>query len=133
MKFIPDTLTSLHYLSDLFRIFPFVFSKYSTAPPTFVNIELSNKCNLQCKFCWFHGENGVGNKYKDSELTTEEVFLLINQLNQFKPSIYIGGSEPFIRKDFLSILRYIKKHKLNLAFTTNGTLMTWSSKNGHFS
>jgi radical SAM protein with 4Fe4S-binding SPASM domain len=100
-----------------------VFSKYSTAPPTFVNIELSNKCNLQCKFCWFHGENGVGNKYKDSELTTEEVFLLINQLDQFKPSIYLGGSEPFIRKDFLSILRYIKKHKLNVAFTTNGTLI----------
>jgi radical SAM protein with 4Fe4S-binding SPASM domain len=71
----------------------------------------------------------VGNKYKDSELTTEEVFELINQLNQFKPSIYIGGSEPFIRKDFLSILRHIKKHNLNVAFTTNGTLINTSINN----
>lgn len=109
--------------SDFSKIFDFIFFKYNPSLPIFVDIELSNKCNLRCKFCWFHGENGVGNKYKDSELTTEEVFLLINQLSKFKPIIYIGGSEPFIRKDFLSILAHIKRRDLNVAFTTNGTLI----------
>jgi radical SAM protein with 4Fe4S-binding SPASM domain len=73
--------------------------------------------------CWFHGENGVGDQYKNHELTTRKIFNIVDQLQQYLPSIYVGGSEPFLRGDFIEILEYIKKRNIPVSFTTNGTLL----------
>ena len=37
--------------------------------------------------------------------------------------IYFGGAEPFIRDDFLAIVRHAKTHDLSVSFATNGTLL----------
>jgi radical SAM protein with 4Fe4S-binding SPASM domain len=87
-----------------------------------IDIELTNRCNLRCKMCWFHGEGGIGDRYVGAELTSDEVSRLLTQLSPYKPRIYLGGSEPFVRKDALSILEEIKYLGLSVLFTTNGTL-----------
>ena len=91
--------------------------------PTFVDIELTNRCNLRCRMCWFHGTHGIGDRYSTSEMMTGEIFSLINQLAVYRPSIYIGGGEPLIRDDFVPIAECIKNFRLPMAFTTNGTLL----------
>ena len=91
--------------------------------PTFIDIELSNRCNLKCKMCWFHGENGIGDRYRNSEMTTKEILGFVNQLAPYKPKIYFGGGEPFTREDFLPILGHVKSFDLPISFTTNGTLL----------
>jgi radical SAM protein with 4Fe4S-binding SPASM domain len=73
--------------------------------------------------CWYHGENGVGDKYRSTELTLTELCGFVDQLSGMKPKIYFGGSEPFIRPDFLAILKHVKDHNLRVAFATNGTLL----------
>jgi len=73
--------------------------------------------------CWFHGENGTGDRYRGSELKTGEVFGLVDQVAPYKPKIYIGGSEPFIHKDFLLVLEHIKSRDIKVSFATNGTLL----------
>jgi MoaA/NifB/PqqE/SkfB family radical SAM enzyme len=88
-----------------------------------VDIELSERCNLRCRMCWLYGKNGLGDKYSDNEMTTNEVIDLINQAAVYGSDIYIGGSEPFIRKDLPAILRHIKEKRLSVSFTTNGTLL----------
>ncbi len=93
-----------------------------------MDIELSNRCNLSCSMCWLHGAEGAGDKYGGSELLTEEVFRLLGQVAKFRPKIYLGGSEPLIRQDFLRILRHIKELDLYVFFTSNGTLLD-SAKN----
>ena len=99
------------------------FLPYFWSPkPKVIDIELTNRCNLKCKMCWFHGEGGVGDRYMGSELTGDEVSKLLTQLTPYKPKIYLGGSEPFARKDALSILEEIKYLGLSALFTTNGTL-----------
>jgi MoaA/NifB/PqqE/SkfB family radical SAM enzyme len=90
-----------------------------------IDIELSNQCNLHCKMCWFHGETGIGNKFRGQELETSEIFKLIDQIAEYKPKIYLGGSEPFIRQDLIAILEYIKSRDLTVSFATNGTLMNF--------
>jgi radical SAM protein with 4Fe4S-binding SPASM domain len=91
--------------------------------PTSVDIELTNRCNLRCPMCWFYGQNGIGDRYRDSELKTEQVLDLIDQLAAGKPHLYFGGAEPFLRRDFLAILTHVKRCGLSVAFTTNGTLL----------
>ena len=93
--------------------------------PRQVDIELSNRCNLRCGMCWFHGEGGVGDLYQGQELSTGEVFILVDQLAQYNPEmqIYMGGGEPYIREDFPLVLRRLRSRNLSVSFTTNGTLL----------
>jgi radical SAM protein with 4Fe4S-binding SPASM domain len=105
------------------KLFPYALENFRCDRPRQVDIELSNRCNLRCRMCWFHGENGIGDRYGAHELTTSEVTEIVDQLATYTPHIYIGGSEPFIRKDFLTILKHIKKHNMPVSFTTNGTLL----------
>ena len=96
---------------------------YFPKGPTFIDMELSNRCNLKCKMCWYHGEKGVGDRYQGSELTTAQVLAFVDQLAPYRPQIYFGGGEPFIREDFLTILDHVKSFDLPVSFTTNGTLL----------
>jgi radical SAM protein with 4Fe4S-binding SPASM domain len=73
--------------------------------------------------CWFHGTNGIGDRYSTSEMTTGEILGLINQLAVYRPDIYIGGAEPLVRDDFVTIAKCVKNFRLPMAFTTNGTLL----------
>ena len=111
------------HLNKYFRMMHFIQSNYFSKGPTSVDIELSNRCNLKCKMCWFHGENGIGDRYKNSEMTTAEILELINQLAVYRPHIYFGGGEPFIREDFMTIVAHVKSFALPISFTTNGTLL----------
>ncbi|MFC1871277.1 radical SAM/SPASM domain-containing protein [Chloroflexota bacterium] len=90
-----------------------------------IDIEMSNQCNLHCKMCWFHGKTGVGNKFRGQELETSEIIQLIDQIAKYKPKIYLGGSEPFIRQDLIAILGHIKNRDLTVSFPTNATLMNF--------
>lgn len=108
----------------LLKVFSSVLSDYRCNMPIIVDLELSNRCNLRCNMCWFHGRNGIGDLYAGKELETHEIYKIIDQLSPYNPHIYIGGTEPFIREDFILILKYIKNHNMSVSFTTNGTLLT---------
>ena len=91
--------------------------------PAFVDIELTNRCNLRCSMCWFHGTHGIGDRYSTSEMKTGEILDLIHQVAVYRPTIYIGGAEPLVRDDFVTIAGCVKNFRLPMAFTTNGTLL----------
>ena len=55
------------------RVFPCILSNLQCDGLKQIDIELSNRCNLRYRMCWFHGENGVGDRYRDHELTSREV------------------------------------------------------------
>lgn len=120
-------MTNLRFMPkrsrSLLKVFFFMLHGYRSHRLKLIDIELSNNCNLRCKMCWFHGEQGIGDRYKSRELDTREVFQLVEALSCHRPNIYLGGTEPFIRKDFLSILEHIKKKNMRVSFTTNGTLL----------
>jgi MoaA/NifB/PqqE/SkfB family radical SAM enzyme len=104
------------------RLILFIFSGFRCFPPSLVDLELTNRCDLHCTMCWFHGECGIGDNYHGVELSTDEVGTLIDQVSKHKPQIYLGGAEPFLRDDLFIILEYIKRLDLVVSFATNGTL-----------
>lgn len=102
-----------------------ILSRYYCEKPRQLQIELSNRCNLQCGMCWVHGEAGLGDRSGGEELSTREVFDLVEQLAGYNPQleIYLGGGEPYVREDFATILRHITSLNLSVSFATNGTLL----------
>lgn len=97
-----------------------------------VNLELTVLCNLRCWFCWWWGTNGIAFKLvKDraplvnEEMNTQEIYNVVDQLAvKHKPSFYLSGGEPFLRKDTVDIIEYIANKGLSVATNNNGTLLT---------
>ncbi len=96
-----------------------------------IDMELSVVCNLRCSFCWWWGENGIAFKlFKErdplvtQELTTQEIFDIVDQVAKHKPSIYLSGGEPFIRKDTVDIIEYMSKKGLAVLTNNNGTVLS---------
>ncbi len=110
-------------LRRLTRLLPCILSGFRAHAPRIIDLELTNRCNLRCRMCWFYGESGIGDKHRGRELSTDEVFRLIDQVSNLKSAIYLGGAEPLLRRDFFEILDYIKARGLSVSFTTNGTLL----------
>jgi mycofactocin radical SAM maturase len=88
--------------------------------PVNVTWEITEACNLRCSHCLSaelrarrHGELDLGRcRALIDELARMEVF----QVN-------FGGGEPFLRDDFLDILRYAHSRGLTTCVSTNGTVL----------
>jgi len=82
-------------------------------------INITNRCNAKCKFCF------RGNQDKTLELSTDkwkETLLELKSL--FCYGLQISGGEPLIREDSLEIIKFARKHGFSVVLTTNGTLLT---------
>ncbi|VVB77023.1 Coenzyme PQQ synthesis protein E [uncultured archaeon] len=93
-----------------------------------VNLEVTTRCNLRCGMCWWWGKNAEcltdrARTDPRNELGTKEIFAVIDRLANYKPSIYLSGGEPFIRKDMADIIEYISGKGMPVILTSNGTLM----------
>ncbi|MFH1551440.1 MAG: radical SAM protein [bacterium] len=84
--------------------------------PLFVWWDITYRCNLNCKQCYSNSGS-----YSTNELDTEEVKGITDQLKEMNVFyIYFLGGEPFIRKDFLEIIRYCDKVGITVMINTNG-------------
>lgn len=88
--------------------------------PYSVMFEITQRCNLNCKFCY------LGNlKNTESDMPIEKVFNLIDQLEEVGcMEVILLGGEPLIRRDFPEIYKYIKKKGMLVTIWTNGTLIS---------
>ena len=88
--------------------------------PTRISINITRKCNLECKHCL-----SSAGRPDSNELTTQELFQLIDQLKEAgKPTLAIGGGEPLMRNDLFEIIAYARKNDIGVSIVTNGTLIT---------
>ncbi len=87
-------------------------------PPLLAILILTRRCNLRCEMCnlW---------KYKNNEMSKEEIFRLVNDLEKLGvTTISISGGEPLMREDVFEIMNYVKGKGMFLDISTNGTLIT---------
>ena len=84
--------------------------------PLAVGWAITNRCNYQCKYCrrW---------KKKTKELSTKQIFLIIDQLKQLGcQRIVFTGGEPLLRGDIGLIVNYCKEKDLTVGINSNGSL-----------
>lgn len=82
-----------------------------------VYIEITNICNLNCKFC-------PKTKRTPKFMTTDEFKYIINEIKDKTNTIYLHvKGEPLLHNSLDEILTIIDNNNLNVIITTNGTLI----------
>ncbi len=83
--------------------------------------ELTQRCHLKCVHCYIDNRP-IG---YSKELTTTEVFTLLNQIAESGCLwLLITGGEPFLRKDFADIYCHAKKLGMIVTIFTSATNLT---------
>jgi radical SAM protein with 4Fe4S-binding SPASM domain len=87
--------------------------------PYFAHVDITSKCNQKCVHCLNPTE-----KYKFGDLNTEIWLRAINQFFELGIHVlWIGGGEPLLREDIISILAYAKRKNMRIVLATNGVLL----------
>jgi SynChlorMet cassette radical SAM/SPASM protein ScmE len=89
--------------------------------PKSVDIEITNRCNLRCKYCSHFTSAGD----VDQDLSTEEWLRFFEELNRCAVmDVCLQGGEPFVRDDFKALVEGIVSNRMRFSILSNGTLIT---------
>ena len=101
--------------------FPVDYLRGDTARPfpTILDVNLTNRCNQNCSFCYNDGNPAI----RGDELTTDELFRLVDEASAHGAGFFLGGGEPFVRPDIFDLIRRIKERGLPVGVVTNATLL----------
>ncbi|MDH3691010.1 MAG: heme d1 biosynthesis radical SAM protein NirJ, partial [Gammaproteobacteria bacterium] len=81
---------------------------------------LIRRCNLTCKHCY----SISAPKDFPGELSTEEVFSVMNDLKSFGvPVLILSGGEPLLRPDIIEVSKRAKSMGFYVGLSTNGTMI----------
>ncbi len=100
-----------------FKVFANEYWNYKKNNPTFksATINITGKCNLDCLFCECQELNGK------ADLTLDEIKNLFTKLKDLGiESVFLGGGEPFIRRDIWEILLFLKNKGFQISSVSNG-------------
>jgi MoaA/NifB/PqqE/SkfB family radical SAM enzyme len=87
--------------------------------PEVIVVEVTNKCNLNCRHC-MKNINGMGG----AEVVEIDLYLLDKVLTQAKVFntriVSLTGGEPTLHSDWESLIELLEKHEVDYVFPTNG-------------
>jgi SynChlorMet cassette radical SAM/SPASM protein ScmE len=89
--------------------------------PKSMDIDITDRCNLRCKYCsHFTSAGDVG-----KDLPTEEWLAFFEELGRCAVmDVTLCGGEPFIREDLKGIIGGIVRNRMRFKILSNGTLIT---------
>lgn len=78
------------------------------------------RCNARCTMC---NLREILNHPEMTDMPREKMERLLDEVAPHRPSIILFGGEPFLRKDFVDLVKSVKKRGLRVGIFTNGTLL----------
>lgn len=94
--------------------------RHASPPGPVVIWNLIRRCNLNCKHCY----SLSADVDFEGELSTDEVFTVMDDLKQFRvPVLILSGGEPLLRPDIFEISRRAKDKGFYVGLSTNGALI----------
>jgi SynChlorMet cassette radical SAM/SPASM protein ScmE len=89
--------------------------------PRSVDIEITARCNLRCRYCYFFQNPAVD--YRD--LPTNVWLTFFDELGSLGVmNVTLAGGEPFIREDLPALLDGIVHNRMRFSLLSNGGLVT---------
>ena len=109
--------------------------------PTFVQLRVTNLCNLRCKMCGQWGDTGIFRSQSPSagatdgaaerdriqeliglkrQLSLADYVRLLDEIAPAQPIVSLFGGEPFLYPDIMPLIREIKARGLTCTIITNG-------------
>lgn len=95
---------------------------YLSYKPLRLAMIITYRCNLRCNFCGiFSIQPDVERKYSDMrfDLYREVVAKFKNAY-----ALSLGGGEPFLHKDIFKMVKYGRMFRMDVALSSNGTLIS---------
>jgi MoaA/NifB/PqqE/SkfB family radical SAM enzyme len=87
------------------------------------NLDLTYRCNFNCRHCWLRIPPGASERR--DELSLEEIRTLVDESRARGCREWaISGGEPLLRPDFSEIFDYLTRKTANYFLNTNGSLIT---------
>jgi len=118
--------------SHVARLWDLRFGDGRARPPRYVDIKLTNRCNLRCKMCGQWGEQGTMHgapaEVLREELDLETLKGIVDDMGRFRPLFYLWGGEPFLYPDLVPLLDYLNRKRTIVAINTNGTFLKERAK-----
>lgn len=82
-------------------------------------VEITKNCNLSCPFC------PSSNVCVNYNMSFENFITVIDKIKPYIKLLYLHVlGEPTLHPEFTRIIKYCKNEKIDIALTTNGTLLT---------
>ena len=97
-----------------------------------LRVSVTDRCNFRCRYCMPREEFGKGHDFlpKTEILTYEEIR---NFVKACKPlglrKVRITGGEPLLRQDIHHLVRKLSSMEMEVALTTNGSLLENNAAN----
>jgi radical SAM protein with 4Fe4S-binding SPASM domain len=91
-----------------------------------ISMRITDRCNHRCAICGQFGSKGYnveGTNKVLGEVPVETYMKMVDEVCHLKPHIYITGGEPFLYKDLIPLVRYMKSKGLTVQIVTNGSLL----------
>jgi len=88
--------------------------------PTHLDLDLSSKCNIRCRFCHL----SFFDPKEIAEFTLESFNLLDPLLKHLNSITLFSKYEPLTCKEFIPIFNKIKEYDIETYFSTNGILLS---------
>jgi len=88
---------------------------------------ITDRCNLRCRHCYQNDYRGPGPDFRHLLGILDQYEMLLGALGgngkRIPGQINITGGEPFVRKDFLELLKEIRRRGIPFAILSNGSLL----------
>ena len=92
--------------------------------PTKVQIQITNRCNLNCPHCYVSS-----GKITTTEMSDQEIRILLEECQKVGVlQIQWSGGDPFMRKSFISMIQYAHSLGFEQDILTNGIAMGRNTK-----
>ena len=89
--------------------------------PRTVDLELTSRCNLACRYCYYLDNEGVS--YED--LPTERWLSFIRELGEAQVmSVCLSGGEALLREDLFTLLDAVVANRMRFELLSNGIALT---------
>jgi MoaA/NifB/PqqE/SkfB family radical SAM enzyme len=95
--------------------------------PISIHLDLSNRCNLKCKFCWQRSHERIGLVDYGNEVSELKLLSIVKEASELGVCDWLisGGGEPMLRTSTsIKVMKAIKKNNMLGDIITNGTFFS---------
>jgi MoaA/NifB/PqqE/SkfB family radical SAM enzyme len=94
--------------------------RYYNFPPSVVQIEITNRCNMRCKWCYRENLEMLG---QVGDMPFDPLMKLIEECRGVRLLHLFGEGEPLMYPRIIEVIRHAAKYVRTPSVTTNGTML----------
>jgi len=100
--------------------------------PRVLTFMMTYRCNLRCTMCWQWGEQGLfhelSKEHEIQQLDLATLRSVIEDVAQDGTGVFLWGGEPFLHRDIMPFVEFIKSKGMYCSINTNGTYLPRDSR-----